>query len=196
MANYNFYGWFVASKTGATALAVTVDVRNSAGSAIVTGGTATEIGGGVYKYTYSGTAADDYVAVFKTTDTTVDAKHVPSLVPVQLPYIDTTISSRLAPGGTVLPAGGTVAIVQGGTVVASSSGGGAIVWDHYVDDGTNPLGNVYVEVSTDTAKSNVIASGYTASSGTVTFNIDAGTYYFWKELSGYNFENPETVVIS
>jgi len=43
---------------------------------------------------------------------------------------------------------------------------------------------------------NVIASGHTNSSGIVIFMLDAGTYYFWRKLSGYNFTNPDTEIVA
>jgi len=77
-----------------------------------------------------------------------------------------------------------------------SLGSGAVSWTHYVDDGANPLDGVLVEVSTDTSKANLVASGYTDALGDVTFLLDAGTYYFWKQRTNYTFTNPETVVVS
>jgi hypothetical protein len=70
-----------------------------------------------------------------------------------------------------------------------------VVWVVNVDDGSNPLDGVLVEYSTDTAKANVVQSGYTAS-GAVTFSLNAGTYYSWCHLDGYNFTLPTTVVIT
>src|SRR5687768_2527866 len=76
-----FYAFFRAVRLGKTGLTVTVDVYRGA-TTIVTAAAATEIGGGLYRYTLasSNTAtAESYAAVFKTADTTVDARHVPSL---------------------------------------------------------------------------------------------------------------------
>ena len=66
-----FDAFFTASGLGATGLTVTVDVWNPAGSRVVTGGTATEIGDGLYTYTFSGatSTAGNYRAVFKTSGT-------------------------------------------------------------------------------------------------------------------------------
>jgi hypothetical protein len=78
-----FLAFFTATKTGKTGLAdVTVDVYNPAGSEIVTGGTATELGDGLYTYVLAAnlvTTVGEYPAVFKTADATVDQKHIPSL---------------------------------------------------------------------------------------------------------------------
>ena len=77
MADYKFYAFFTASKVGKTGLTVTADIRNSAGTLQVTDGSATEIGSGLYIYTYTSATEDDYTAGFKTADTSVDAQHVP-----------------------------------------------------------------------------------------------------------------------
>src|SRR5689334_5726755 len=77
-----FLAWYTSSKQGKTALSVTADVRGPDGTLIVAGATATEVGGGLYSYTLaSGSVAaeGEYTAIFKTTDSTVDYQHVPSL---------------------------------------------------------------------------------------------------------------------
>lgn len=96
-----FFAFFVASKVGKTGLAVTVDVyRGSDNNATVTGGSATEVGGGLYKYTLSSGSTgteSEYLAIFKTSDTTVDAKHIPALWAVGragVENLDATVNSR------------------------------------------------------------------------------------------------------
>ena len=76
-----FLAFFTASKTGKTGLTVTIDIYDPSGTQIVTGGSATAIGGGLYAYTLSSdnSAEGEYAAIFKTTDSTVDAQHIPSL---------------------------------------------------------------------------------------------------------------------
>ena len=76
-----FLAFFTASKTGKTGLTVTIDIYDPSGSQIVTGGSATAIGGGLYAYTLStnNSAEGEYAAIFKTTDSTVDSQHIPSL---------------------------------------------------------------------------------------------------------------------
>lgn len=41
-----------------------------------------------------------------------------------------------------------------------------------------------------------VASGITDGTGTVTVWLDPGTYYVWKQKSGINFTNPETLVVT
>lgn len=64
-----------------------------------------------------------------------------------------------------------------------------------VDDGTNPLDSVDVWITTDSGGSNVVARGYTNASGQVSFLLDTGSYYVWKQISGYAFTNPETLTV-
>lgn len=78
-----------------------------------------------------------------------------------------------------------------------ASGAGAIEWTYNLVDGdSNPLEGASIWVTTDSAGSNVIASGTTNSSGNVTFYLDAGTYYIWGQKDGYNFNNPDTEVVA
>lgn len=76
-----FMAFFTASKQGSTGLTVTVDVYDPAGTKIVDASAATELAGGLYTYTLSSSnsTAGEYVAIFKTSDSNVDAQHVPSL---------------------------------------------------------------------------------------------------------------------
>jgi len=65
------------------------------------------------------------------------------------------------------------------------------------DEGGTQMDNVNVWISTDEAGTNVIAGTLvTNSSGEVTFMIDAGAYYVWREKAGYNFTNPQTWTVS
>jgi hypothetical protein len=81
---------------------------------------------------------------------------------------------------------------------ASSLGSGAITFTYTLTssvDGT-AIESAQVWVTTDIAGTNVIASGYTNASGQVTFYLDAGTYYVWRQKSGWNFSNPDTETVS
>ena len=55
-----------------------------------------------------------------------------------------------------------------------------------------------VITTTNTAPStNVYASGRTNANGVVTFLLDAGTYYIWRQKAGLNFtDNPKTLTVS
>lgn len=118
MANYNFYSWYLANKIGKTGLTVTVDVRNSAGMLVVTDANATELGGGLYKYTHATTTITDYVAVFKTEDATVDSQQIPSLIISQVMKIDSIPADVWA--STTRPVASTLSTVGGNDVIAYS----------------------------------------------------------------------------
>jgi hypothetical protein len=94
-----FVAFYTASKTGKTGLTVTIDIYDPSGTQIVTGGSATAIGGGLYAYTLStnNSAEGEYAAIFKTTDSTVDAQHIPSLWVLGragVENLDASVSSR------------------------------------------------------------------------------------------------------
>lgn len=79
---FTLIGFFTASKVGKTGLSdVTCDVyRVSDASKILSDQGATAVGGGAYKYACAAQAtASEYLGIFKTSDATVDAQHVPSL---------------------------------------------------------------------------------------------------------------------
>jgi hypothetical protein len=94
-----FLAFFTASKQGKTGLTVTVDLFNPSGTQIVTNASATDIGGGLYAYTLStnNSAEGEYAAIFKTTDSTVDSQHIPSLWVLGragVENLDASVSSR------------------------------------------------------------------------------------------------------
>ena len=101
--------------------------------------------------------------------------------------IDSNVDAILVDTGTTIPA-----------LINSDSGAGTIQHTYTMTDSADgtPIDGVEVWVSTDAAGVNVIASGYTNSSGIVIFMLDAGTYYFWRKLSGYNFTNPDTEIVA
>lgn len=79
-----------------------------------------------------------------------------------------------------------------------AAGVGAITWTYTVTilGTTTPIADVDVWITTDSGGVNIIASGKTNQSGVVTFYLDAGTVYVWRQKSGYNFTNPDTEVVS
>lgn len=86
-----------------------------------------------------------------------------------------------------------------GSWLSGSGGGGgsgAISTTVTITVSGLPRDGVEVWATTDSGGLNVAASGTTDAMGQVTFMLDAGTYYLWKQLSGVNFTNPETMVVS
>ena len=113
--NLDFFGFFIASKLGCTGLTVTVDVwkhltATNASSAIVTAGSATEIGGGLYRYQLSSasvTGEGEYICIFKTSSSTPDQREIPSIWCVQKSgseYLDAAVTSRQATGSVTVGA--------------------------------------------------------------------------------------------
>jgi len=77
------------------------------------------------------------------------------------------------------------------------AGIGAITWPYTVTDGDgNPVEGCDVWVTSDVAGTNILASGTTNSSGVVTFYLDSGTVYVWRQKSGYDATNPDTETVS
>ena len=66
----------------------------------------------------------------------------------------------------------------------------------YKPGGSLPLDGVHVWFTTDAAGANVSYDGYTNASGQKVFQMDAGSYYLWKEKAGYSFTNPESAGVS
>ena len=74
---------------------------------------------------------------------------------------------------------------------AMIAGSGVISWPYTLTDdvGGLPIADAYVWVTTDAAGLNIVASGRTNAFGIVTFNLDAGTYYFWRKKTGIDFRD-------
>jgi len=81
---------------------------------------------------------------------------------------------------------------------AAAAGSGAIEWEYTLtrSDTGAPIDGADVWVTSDAAGTVVLASGTTDSFGQVTFYLDAGTVYVWRQKSGYNFTNPDTETVS
>ena len=77
-------------------------------------------------------------------------------------------------------------------------GAGAIEWPYTLTmNGTTPIADVAVWVTSDEAGNNVVASGRTNDFGALVPvpKLDAGTYYFWAKKSGVNFSSPDIEVV-
>jgi hypothetical protein len=62
--------------------------------------------------------------------------------------------------------------------------------------GATPIEGASVWVTTDSAGNNVIASGTTDAAGEVLFYVQAGTYYVWRQLAGFTFQNPDLETVA
>ncbi len=98
------------SGVGRTGLTVMVDVYRD-DVQIVTNGAAAAIGGGLYSYTLAAAntgAPGQYIAMFKTTDTTVAQRHLAAVWTVGTGWVgllDAAVSTRLAASAYTAPPG-------------------------------------------------------------------------------------------
>jgi hypothetical protein len=101
-------------------------------------------------------------------------------------------------GGTFSPAAdSTEAISEVLALVGGEAGSGAIAWTIECQVAGTPIEGVEVWVTTDEDGANVIAGTLiTDSAGEVDFMLDAGTYYAWRQLGGYNFTNPQSFTVT
>lgn len=103
-------------------------------------------------------------------------------------YIEATVDSD------------TGGIAYGFTVVAQgvTLGPGAITFIYTLTStvDASPIDNADVWVTSDVSGANIIASGLTDMAGQVTFYLDAGTYYLWRQKDGWNFDNPDVEVVA
>jgi hypothetical protein len=115
-----FLAFYTANKQGKTGLTVTVDIYNPSGTQIVTAGSATALGGGLYSYTLSSnnSSEGEYAAIFKTTDSTVDAQHIPSLWILGragVENLDAATSTRLPSSSYTAPANSDITAIKSKT---------------------------------------------------------------------------------
>lgn len=90
------------------------------------------------------------------------------------------------------------------TMTAAFFPTGAIEFTYTVTDYNRglPLEDVAVWISTDILGANIIWVGQTDITGVAKSILnakpwlDAGTYYFWRQKTGYTFINPDTEVVS
>jgi len=79
-----------------------------------------------------------------------------------------------------------------------SDGPGALAWTYTLTSTVPPnpgIADADVWVTTDALGANVIASGKTDALGVVTFYLDAGPIFVWRQKSGWNFTNPDPEVV-
>jgi hypothetical protein len=202
----NFYAFFVQDKVGTSDLTVTVDIYDGTTDLVKTGATdVTEIGGGLYKYTLSSsdnTSEGELIAVFKTSTTDVDQQHIPAIWVIDkagVENLDAAISGVSTLSATDIISDGTA--FQGAYIDAAISsrvtlGSGSVSWVITINVDGSPKDGVDVWITTDEAGANVIARGDTDDSGQVTFLLDTGSYYAWKQLAGYSFTNPEAFTVT
>lgn len=132
-----FVAFFTAGKVGKTGLTVTLDahkINKATGSVtkdiIPAGSACVEVGSGLYMYRIAAGAttsdAGEYLAVFKTADTTVDQQHIPSLwtlgraIPLDAPETRAAVGLASANLDTQLADLPTVSEMDARTLVSAS----------------------------------------------------------------------------
>lgn len=114
---------------------------------------------------------------------------------VRLDYLDANVSSAATP--TVEQIDALLSSTHGSGLWGGSGGSGSISTTISVIADEIPLDNVAIYVTSDIYGNNIVAGTlYTDTFGEATFLLDAGTYYVWKQLSGFNFTNPEIITVS
>ncbi len=82
-------------------------------------------------------------------------------------------------------------------VSGNSPGAGASEFTYTLTDaGTgDPIADADIWATTDSAGANIVASGRTDMNGRITFYLDPGTVYLWRQKSGWNFSNPDAETV-
>ena len=145
-----------------------------------------------------------------STDTETDIAALPTAVEIVAaidadpPAVNVTLQAGvLIPGPLALEATAQAILEDTGTtlpglIAAGGSGAGAVTFTYTLTSTVDsaPIADADVWVTSDEAGSVVLASGRTDQNGVVTFYLDAGTVYVWRQKSGWNFENPDTEVVA
>ncbi len=107
-------------------------------------------------------------------------------------HTDWDVNPDATSGYVMLPTG------NANVVASDTTGPGSIEWDLIINDaGGDPIDGCAVWITTDEAGSDTIAGTlYTDALGQVTFMLDAGTYYVWRQRTNYTFTNPDTTTVS
>jgi len=88
--------------------------------------------------------------------------------------------------------------VKAKTDLITGTGAGAVTFTYTLTSSIDsaPIPDAAVWVTTDAAGEEIVASGSTDAAGQVTFYLDAGTYYLWRQKAGWNFSNPDTETVA
>ncbi|MFO7664812.1 MAG: hypothetical protein R6X18_19790 [Chloroflexota bacterium] len=91
--------------------------------------------------------------------------------------------------------GGSAGYILGTLVSGPRAGAIAFIYTLTSTVDGSPIVDADVWVTADAAGHTVLASGRTNSNGAVTFYLDAGTVYVWRQKPGWNFINPDMETI-
>lgn len=192
-----FAAHFTAAKVGATGLAdVTVDVWNPAGAQVVTDGAATEVGGGLYVYTYATPSTEGvHLALFKTADGTVDLQHVPAAWAVGVAGVeslDAAVSSRVEGTAAELIDAAWDEVLTGATHNVMSSAGRRL--RQITDGGLYEGGFVHIDTINGVAGTTTFVNGTVLSPSS---NLaDATTLAVALGLRAFRIRNGSTLTLA
>ncbi|MFP4354062.1 MAG: hypothetical protein ACLFUJ_02975 [Phycisphaerae bacterium] len=106
---------------------------------------------------------------------------------------------RILEGTTYLARTGWIRGVPAmtGDLPGSLLGPGSLAVTITVTDGTHPLDGAAVWITSDPGGGNLVAgTRHTNAAGQVSFLLDPGNYYVWKQLTGVDFTNPQAIEVS
>jgi len=149
----------------------------------------TELSGGYYVFDITAAESNGNLIVISPSSVTANIQviGVPGSYSTSAVW-DESLSSHLAAGSTGAKLNALDAI-----------GAGEISWTYTLTDAATglPIMDAHVWVTSDLAGTTILASGYTNSSGVVTFHMVSGaTVYVWRQKDGYSFTNPDLELIS
>lgn len=78
-------------------------------------------------------------------------------------------------------------------IVGAGASVGAVTFTYTLTNSVDdlPIADADIWVTTDAGGANVAASGRTDQNGQVTFYLDTGIVYVWRQKTGWNFTNPD-----
>ena len=84
------------------------------------------------------------------------------------------------------------------SISGNSPGAGATEFTYTLTESGSgdPIADADIWATTNSNGSGIIASGRTDQNGRITFYLDPGTVYIWRQKSGWNFTNPDVEVIA
>jgi hypothetical protein len=109
--------------------------------------------------------------------------------------LDLILDAATAPTTAAIDA--ALSATHGAGAWGGGAGGGAITFVYTLSSSTDGalIPDAYVWVTSNADGTGILASGTTNQYGQVTFYLDAGTVYIWRQKSGWNFVNPDVEVV-
>lgn len=154
-------------------------------------------------------ALDDLISAINAKTTNLPAS--PAAVGSPMALVDDAITAAKFDESTAFPLTqadtGSTAVARTGAdsdtletlsdqIDGVGAGTGTGTYTDTVTDGVDPLDNVLVQLSTDSAGANMAYRAYTGADGVFAMHPDPGTYYVWLELAGYSFTQGAEVTVT